>query len=368
MRRLRIHEQVELAPFTTFGIGGPARYFAEAAEEDAVLEALEFADARSLPVFVLGGGSNILVADSGFPGLVLRMSIRGIHSQGSEKNGIVNVGAGENWDSFVEWCVERNWAGIECLSGIPGTLGGTPIQNVGAYGEEASEVILSVRTLDRKTSIFTELSNTDCGFTYRTSIFNSKETNRYLILSVTYALRVDGEPRMHYPDLQRYFADRSDRPSLRQVRNAVRQIRASKAMLLVQGDPDSKSVGSFFKNPIVSEEMFTKIEQAARDRGLLTDDSRIPRFPAPAGMVKVPAARLIELAGAREGFSKGFRKGNVGISSKHSLAIVNLGGATAREVVELMRIIQSGVGRVFGITLAPEPVFVGFDPTNQFNP
>ena len=351
-----IQENVPLAPFTTLGIGGPARYLAEVSEETQVLDALALAHSRGLPVFVLGGGSNILVADEGFPGLVLRIGLRGIRPEDGDRTGIATVGAGEDWDAFVLWCVQRNWAGVECLSGIPGTAGGTPIQNVGAYGEEASEVVFTVRAFDRSLQAFVELSNAACGFSYRSSVFNTSQRDRYIVLSVTYSLRVGGEPRIRYPDLQRHFTGKPETPSLGEVRETVRAIRASKAMLLVPGDPDCRSAGSFFKNPVVKEEESLRIEEAARSQKCMREDEILPRFRAPAGKVKVPAAWLIE----RAGFRKGYARGRAGISTKHTLALVNRGGATAREVLELMGEIQQRVYEVFGIKLTPEPVLVGF--------
>lgn len=353
---LLIRENVTLAAYTTMGIGGPALFLAEVTDENQVPEGFAFARDRNLPVFILGGGSNLLVADSGFPGLVLQIALPGIHPD-RRKSGWVTAGAGEPWDPFVRWCVERNWAGIECLSGIPGTVGGTPIQNVGAYGQEASEVIVSVRVFDRVAQEFAELDNAECGFTYRRSIFNSTMPDRYLVLSVTYVLRPGGETQIQYADLQRYFTSSSARPTLLQMREAVRQIRASKAMLLVPGDPDCKSAGSFFKNPVVSEAAAAKIEEEARRQGKLTGAEALPRFKAPEAMVKIPAAWLIE----RAGLHKGYGKGRAGLSTKHTLALVNRGGATAADVLALMHEIQERVKETFGVTLKPEPVFVGFE-------
>jgi UDP-N-acetylmuramate dehydrogenase len=349
-----IKQNVMLAPFTTLGIGGPAAYFAEAVTESSVLEALSFAEQRELPVFILGGGSNVLIADEGFPGLVLRLAIPGIATRHEEGKVIVTAGAGEDWDALVGYCVEREWAGIECLSGIPGLVGGTPVQNVGAYGQEVSETIVGVRAYDRQEKRLVELTNADCGFSYRASIFNTTARDRYIVFSVTYALTPHGRAMLRYPDLKNFFAGRRRRPSLDQVREAVRTIRASKAMLLVPGDPDCQSVGSFFKNPVVSPEAFAQIEAAAR--AVLAPEEQMPRYDAPGERVKVPAAWLIE----RAGFAKGYQRGRVGLSSKHTLAIINRGGATAREVLELMREIQAQVRARFGVDLVPEPVFVGF--------
>lgn len=356
MSEVFVQENVPLAFWTTLRIGGPARYFIEARTEKAVLQALEFARTKKLPLFVLGGGSNVLIADEGFPGLVLRVAISGVTWTPSGSTVIVQAGAGEDWDELVKKCVERDLAGTECLSGIPGSVGGTPVQNVGAYGQEVSEVLVSLGVYDHKSEKRVELSNAECGFSYRTSVFNTTERDRYIVLRVTYALREHGAPTVNYTDLKRYFEGRAGTPTLAEVRDAVRAVRASKAMLLVAGDPDCRSAGSFFKNPIVSEEIFAEIEAAARRHNVLAHGEQVPRYPARDGKVKAAAAWLIE----RSGFHKGYSRGNVGLSAKHTLAIVNRGGATAAEVLALAREIRAGVQRRFGVNLIPEPVFVGF--------
>jgi UDP-N-acetylmuramate dehydrogenase len=332
-----MREHVPLAPLTTLGIGGEARFFAEVPTEAQVADALAFAQARGLPVFVLGGGSNILVSDDGFPGLVLRVSILGIESR---SDSVVTVGAGEGWDGFVAHTIHEGFSGIECLSGIPGRVGGTPIQNVGAYGQDVSETVTSVRTWDRTEERVVELSNTDCGFGYRSSIFNTSEKNRFVVLSVTFALRNEAA-RIAYPDLARAFAGRPQ-PSLSEVRSAVLRIRKSKAMVIEPGDEDCRSVGSFFKNPVVPEEQASHLAGA-------------PRFPATDGWLKVSAAWLVENAG----FPRGFEQGRVGISTKHALAIINRGGASAAEVISLARQIRDRVWDRFQVKLVPEPVCVG---------
>lgn len=339
-----------LAPLTTFGIGGPARYFIEAHDEETVVEALLFVRLRRVPLFVLGGGSNILVADEGFPGVVLHMRLRGLSERAANGKVVLTAAAGEDWDAFVRCAVERGLGGVECLSGIPGTVGGTPIQNVGAYGQEAGDVITRVRAWDRSACAVAELSQAECGFSYRQSIFNTVARDRYVVLSVTFALPCDARPSVKYADLQKYFAGRAGTPTLREVREAVRQIRASKAMLLVPGDPDCRSAGSFFKNPIVSEEQYQAI--AARTA------TPAPRYPVAGqpGRVKMAAAWLIE----QSGFSKGYGHGPVGLSTRHTLALVNRGGASARDVLALMREIQKGVRERFGIELSAEPLLIGF--------
>lgn len=358
-----IQENVPLAPLTTLGIGGAARFFAEAVSESELIAAIEFAEQRDLPVFILGGGSNVLVSDEGFPGLVVRVAIKGIFGNDrwdrlitcptdedqSKWTEQVTVGAGEDWDDFVRQCVERNLAGVECLSGIPGLVGGTPVQNVGAYGQEVSETIVHVRVFDRQTKQIVELSNAECGFRYRASIFNLTERNRYIVLAVSFALKANGEPSLRYPDVKNFFAGRSGEPTLAEVRQAVIEIRSRKGMVIVPDDPDCRSAGSFFKNPIISADAFAKLEAAAGERP--------PSFPAGDGFVKVPAAWLIE----RAGFARGYAKGRTGISSKHTLAIINRGGATASEVLELVKEIQEHVAEKFGVGLVPEPIFVGFE-------
>ena len=335
-------ENVPLAPLTTLGVGGPARFFAETTMHAEVLEALEFARSEQLPLFILGGGSNLVVADKGFPGLVLRIASAAVSREGAT----FTADAGCDWDAFVALTVEANCAGLECLSGIPGTVGGTPVQNVGAYGQEVSETVSQVRALDRRSMELVTLTNADCGFAYRSSLFNTSERERYLILQVSFALRKCGEPALRYADLQKHFAGKAD-PTLWEVRAAVREIRHSKAMLIVPGEEDARSAGSFFKNPVLAQAKFAELSQKFPDT---------PSFPAADSARKIPAAWLVEHAG----FSKGYTRGAAGLSRKHALAIVNRGGASAADIVALKDEIQSGVREKFGIELQPEPVFVGF--------
>jgi UDP-N-acetylmuramate dehydrogenase len=349
---MMISERVPLAPLTTLGVGGPARYFAEACTESDVRQAVEYAQSRDLPLFVLGGGSNLLVSDRGFDGLVLKICLRGIElTPGADDTVIFSVAAGEEWDGFVVRAVEENCAGIECLSGIPGSVGGTPVQNVGAYGQEVSETVREVTALDRQSLQLRTFTNAECGFGYRSSIFNTTERDRYIILRVSYSLRRGGKPAMRYADLQKAFPDVSYSPTLSDVRTAVREIRRRKAMLIVPGDDDARSAGSFFKNPIVPQHQFEVIEAQLRARGLV-----LPNYPAGEGFRKLPAAWLVE----HTGFAKGYTRGAAGISRRHTLAIVNRGGATAADIVALKDEIQSRVLSEFGIQLQPEPVFLGF--------
>jgi UDP-N-acetylmuramate dehydrogenase len=301
-------------------------------------------------LFVLGGGSNLVVSDNGWPGLVLKIGIKGIGVRTGNRKTMFTVGAGEDWDMLVARTVSDNCAGIECLSGIPGTVGGTPVQNVGAYGEEVSETITSVRVVEIAALTAREMKNAECGFSYRTSIFNSSAKGRYIVTQVSYALTPGGAPRIEYADLKRHFAP-GGKPSLSEVRDAVRKIRASKAMLISSNDPDSRSAGSFFKNPIVEMAEYDRITRLPA-----CQESKPPQYPAADGQVKMSAAWLVE----RAGFAKGYSLGRVGISSKHSLAIVNRGGATAAEIVALKDKVQQGVLQTFGVQLHPEPVFVGF--------
>ncbi|HET9742977.1 MAG TPA: UDP-N-acetylmuramate dehydrogenase [Terriglobales bacterium] len=344
-------QNVPLARYTTFQVGGPARYFCEAASEAEVLEALEYAREHQLPLFVLGGGSNLVVADSGWPGLVLKVGIRGFHTENQNGKRLFIAGAGEDWDRLVAYSVEQNCSGVECMSGIPGTVGGTPVQNVGAYGQEVAETITSVRLIEIATGQVREMNTAECGFSYRTSIFNSSERGKYIVTRVSYELNPGGSPHIEYADLKKYFGSPASSPTLQQTRDAVRTIRATKAMLIVPDDPDCRSAGSFFKNPIVPRAEYERIAALSASSG-----TQPPKYPAEDGLVKMSAAWLVE----RAGFHKGFTLGRVGISSKHSLAIVNRGSATTAEIIELKNRVQQGVLDVFGVQLNPEPVFVGF--------
>lgn len=346
-----IQENVPLAPFTTLQIGGPARYFAEATTADEVKEAVAFSKARALPLFILGGGSNLLISDRGWPGLVLKVGILGINHVHSRDHAIFEVGSGEDWDGFVASIVAHRLGGLECLSGIPGTVGGTPVQNVGAYGQEAADTIESIQAFDVRSSEVIDLPKEDCGFRYRTSIFNTTERGRYVILQVNFSLKHGTAPHLEYGDLKKYFSGWTSVPTLAETREAVLKIRASKAMLITSGDEDSRSAGSFFKNPVLSANEHEALLRRAAQKALT-----VPSYPALESQHKISAAWLVE----HSGFSKGFRQGNVGISRKHALAIVNLGGATAADIMALKERIQQKVQEAWGVALEPEPVFVGF--------
>lgn len=348
-----LQENISLAPLTTFKIGGLARYFVSAENSSNVQEAVAWARSRNLPLFILGGGSNLLVADAGWPGLVLKIAIAGIERRPGEDNGKVlfDVGAGESWDKFVSEAVRARCAGIECLSGIPGSVGGTPVQNVGAYGQEVSETIASVQVLDLNDGQVRTLWPAACEFGYRSSIFNTSARGRFIVVQVTYALTPEGQSRITFADLKRHFNGWEVSPTLAETREAVRHIRACKGMLIVPGDPDCQSAGSFFKNPVLSEEQHEDLKKRAAARRL-----NVPSYPALESRKKVSAAWLVE----HSGFAKGFGFGRVGISSRHALAIVNRGGAAAAEVIALKEQIQHRVDEIWGVRLEPEPVMVGF--------
>jgi UDP-N-acetylmuramate dehydrogenase len=353
-----IEENVPLAPLTTFRIGGPARFFVEARSLADVEQAVAFARKENLPLFVLGGGSNLVVADAGWPGLVLKIGIAGIDRRAGLQDGkaLFDIGAGESWDRFVSHAVVAQCAGVECLSGIPGSVGGTPVQNVGAYGQEVSHTIESVDAFDLRDRQVRELCNEACGFSYRSSIFNTTERGRFIILRVTFALTPGCAPYLEYADLRRHFEGRETAPNLAETREAVRHIRAMKGMLIVEGDPDCRSAGSFFKNPVLSTEQHEDLQRRAEAKKLT-----IPSYPALDRSRKVSAAWLVE----HSGFSRGYGIGHAGISSKHALALVNRGGATAAEIIALKEQIQQRIEELWGVRLETEPVFVGLNSTTK---
>ena len=348
---LHVREDVHLAPYTTMGVGGPARWFATATTEADVQAAVLFARERGLPLFVLGGGSNLLVSDEGFPGLVLHIALHGVHAEMEKPDGLtyVTAAAGENWDSLVQFTVERNLQGMECLAGIPGTVGGTPVQNVGAYGQEIAQTLVSARCFDTTANEFVYLTRSDFGFGYRTSLLNTSERGRYIVIKVSFALKNDGEPTLTFPELKRSLEEKA-RPTLVEVADTVRRIRRGKGMVLDARDPDSRSAGSFFRNPIVPIDVLKRVLESTS----LTP-GQVPHWPVGDDHVKLPAAWLLEQAG----FVRGTTMGRAGISSKHTLALINRGGATERDIVALRERIVSGVAQQFGITLEQEPVSVG---------
>jgi UDP-N-acetylmuramate dehydrogenase len=353
---LSLRENVPLAGLTTLRVGGAARFFFEAASIESLLSGIRWAGERHLPLFILGGGSNIVVSDSGFDGLVIRICIKGIQTRITDDAAMLTAGAGQEWDSVVALCARNDWAGVECLSGIPGSVGATPIQNVGAYGQEISETMTSLTAIDLATCEVVEMSRDECRFGYRASRFKAEDRNRFVITGVTYRLRVGGKPLIRYGELERYLAERGAiNPSIAETREAVIAIRRRKAMVIDPTDMNSRSVGSFFVNPVVARD---ELEEIRRRAALLVADIKnMPAFPLDGDRVKLSAAWLIEHAG----FERGHARGGAGISAKHALAIINRSQATASEVVSLAEEIRRGVGERFGVELAPEPVFVGFD-------
>ena len=352
-----IREGVLLAPHTTLGVGGRARYFAECRSTAEIRECLVWARERDLQVQVLGGGSNILFADEGFGGLVLKVALEGIDFAEQGEWVVVRSAAGEDWDGLVRACIRRGLGGIECLSGIPGLVGGTPVQNVGAYGQEVKDTIVRVEAIDRETLEAVAFTNADCRFRYRQSRFKSQERDRHLITRVSYRLRPRARAQLRYPELQRHVEEsvdleqlKSGAPVLGAVRRAVLDLRRRKSMVLDCADPNARSAGSFFLNPVLSPEEFRQFEKrcTAAGRG-----GKIPLFETPDGL-KVAAAWLVE----RAGFHKDYRRGGVGISSNHALALINRGGGSTRELVELAADIQRKVYEKFAVRLEREPVVV----------
>jgi len=345
-----------LSELTTLRLGGPARRFVEARSEEEIVAAVTAADAAGEPLLVLAGGSNLVVADRGFGGTVLRVATCGVErSQRGDERVRLAVEAGENWDALVGACVGDGLAGIEALAGIPGSAGATPIQNVGAYGQEVSSVIVAVRALDRVSGEIRELEPRECGFEYRSSSFK-RQPHRWVVLRVSYELERSALSRpVHYAELARTLGlALGDRAPLGDVRAAVLQLRRGKGMVLDAADPDSVSAGSFFTNPVLSAEAFAELQR--RVAGLLGDGVSPPGWRRPDGTVKTSAAWLIE----RAGFARGH--GNpegIAISSKHTLALTNRGAGTTSELVAIAREIAAGVREASGVELVPEPVLVG---------
>jgi UDP-N-acetylmuramate dehydrogenase len=348
---LQLQENVSLAPYTTLRIGGPARYLCEVTSEGALQVAIHIARERNLEIFVIGGGSNLLIGDGGFDGLVIHATLRTkILTAELADQLTAYVPAGLDWNAFVLQICEQGISGIECLAGIPGLVGGAPIQNIGAYGQEVASTIDSVRAFDLETLTFVDLPKAACDFSYRSSIFNTTQRGRYIVTEVTFSFPRNAKLNLTYADLTRHFADATTPPTPLDIYHAVREIRHRKGMLLVEGEQDCRSAGSFFKNPVVPAATLTRI---AAELGL--DPSAIPNWPAADGQVKLPAAWLLE----RAGFHKGFAMGEAGISSRHTLALINRGHATAADILRLRDAILREVKNRFGIELEQEPVQLG---------
>ena len=378
----QVREQVALSEFTTIRLGGPARRFVEATTDEEIIAEVRAADERAGPLLVLGGGSNLVISDDGFPGTVIHVATTGIRRENAVPGGrvTVTVAAGEDWDTVVASCVAGGLAGLECLSGIPGLAGATPIQNVGAYGQEVAETITLVHAYDRARGEVVELAGRDCGFGYRTSAFKrsagqvtarggmGEYTGRFVVLNVVFGLDLHPLSRpVGYRELaQRLGVAEGEPAPLGEVRAAVLALRRGKGMVLDPGDPDTRSAGSFFVNPVLDAGQFAALQAAAAAR--CGPDVRIPRYPADPGHVKVSAAWLIEQAGFRKGYpaKEGSSEGapdpglpGARISAKHTLALVNPGGASTVSLLGLAREVRDGVRDVFGVELANEPVLVG---------
>lgn len=365
-----VREQVALSGYTTLRLGGPARRLAEPAAEAEIMAEVAAADQRGEPLLVLGGGSNLVVPDEGFPGTVVRIASRGIRRRRAGEAVDVTVAAGEDWDRVVAGCVADGLAGLECLSGIPGLAGATPIQNVGAYGQEVAGPVTEVRVYDRERAVVSCLPAASCGFGYRSSVFKRQAqatgapTGRFVVLEVTFRL---ARSRLSEPVRYRELAGRlgvpeGGRAPLADVRDAVLALRRGKGMVLDPDDPDTRSAGSFFTNPVLDAAAFARLRQQLADTH---GDVRIPQYPAPGGQVKVPAAWLIEQAGFWKGYpgkpggEPASQDPGPRISTKHTLALVNPGGATTASLLALAREVRDTVRRTFGVELTPEPVILG---------
>jgi UDP-N-acetylmuramate dehydrogenase len=348
-------ESVNLAGYTTLRLGGPARRFVEAATEDDLLSAVRRADAAGEDVLILGGGSNLVVADEGFSGTVVHIATRGVQVLPGDGPAVrLRVQAGEEWDPFVAHAVAKGLSGVECLSGIPGRIGATPIQNVGAYGQDVSETITEVKAYDRELREIVVLSAEECEFSYRDSRFK-RIPGRYVVLQVTFALEFSEEARpVRYAELARTLGVEVGEPAaLQPVREAVLGLRRGKGMVLDAEDPDTRSAGSFFTNPILSAAQLAELSRRVAER--LGPDAAFPRYPEADGGTKTSAAWLIE----RAGFGKGYGTGPARISSKHTLALTNPDGGRTADLLALAREVRDGVREVFGVELVNEPVFVG---------
>lgn len=348
---MEVRGEVALAPLTTLGIGGPAELFVRVASDAELDEALAFANAKHLRVTPLGGGSNLVVHDCGLRGLVMHVATRGLVWREDGDADVVTVAAGESWDDFVRATVERGLVGVECMSGIPGLVGATPIQNVGAYGQEVADTITRVHVIDRASLSRRTFTRDECGFAYRDSRFKNDLRDAFVVTAVEFRLLRGVRPSLRYGELTKHFGDRA--PSVAEVREAVIELRRSKSMVLDPSDENGRSAGSFFTNPIVQSSLADAVEAVSMRLGLRA----MPRFPATPGFVKLAAGWLIE----QSGFEKGQRFGPIAISSRHALALVNRGGASSKDLLDAALAIKHGVAARFGVALVPEPEFLGFE-------
>ncbi|MBW2452954.1 MAG: UDP-N-acetylmuramate dehydrogenase [Deltaproteobacteria bacterium] len=354
MTELPLQEHPSLADRTTLAVGGPARYWLDAADSDTVVGALKWAEERDLPVAVLGGGSNVLVADRGFGGLVLRVRAAERRTLPAGDDVLVDVGAGHDWDELTAWAVNQDLAGLECLAGIPGDVGAAPIQNVGAYGQEVGDCLVHVEAIERATGTQVVIDRASCALGYRQSVFKAAWADRYVVVGVRLRLRRGGEPGMAYPGVERALG--GQRPTLKAVRAAVLALRKDKSMVLSTDDENRRSAGSFFVNPTVTDDRAHEVAELARQ--IVGPGESMPAHPSPDGRIKLSAAWLIE----RSGLPKGTVRGRVGLSTRHCLAIVNRGGATAAEVVAFAAEVRARVRDRFTVALEPEPRLIGFEP------
>lgn len=348
-----IIESIPLAPLTTLELGGRTGFFTDIADASDVAPALAWARQSDVPVFILGGGSNLVVADEGFPGLVLHMRTAGRRWREQSGEIRVDVEAGERWDDVVADAIHHDAGGIECLSGIPGSAGAAPVQNIGAYGQEVASVLRRVRVLDRSSLEVRELEAGACAFGYRDSMFK-REPDGFVILSITLGLAKNASPKVRYAELANALAD-NKQPSLSQVRQTVLALRRQKSMVLDESDPNHRSAGSFFTNPIVPAAVATDVAQRAVAAGLAGRVEEVPQFPLSDARVKLSAGWLIE----HSGLPKGLCMGSVGISTQHALALVHHGGGTTEDLLRLAMHVHKTVLDRFGISLSPEPVFLG---------
>lgn len=353
---LQIRADAGLAAATTLELGGEAEYFLDVRDERELAAGLGWARGRDLPLTVLGGGSNVVIADEGLRGLVVRIGLRGIERTPTDGGEIWRVAAGEPWDAVVAAAAAEGLAGIECLSGIPGLAGAAPVQNIGAYGQEVAETLVCTHVLDRRSGDTHRLAREECGFGYRTSRFK-QEPGRWIVTGIELELRSGPPEPPRYAELERALSsDPGQRPTAASVRETVLALRRRKSMVLETGDENRRSAGSFFLNPVLPAEEVSEIERRARAAGVLPAEEELPRFAAAQEHFKVPAAWLIEHAG----FARGDRSGAIGISSRHALALVHHGGGTTGELLAYAARIRQAVANRFGVHLVPEPVLLGF--------
>ena len=355
---LVLQKDVMLSEYTTIGLGGPAGFFLQCKNTGDIISGMKYASENNLPVQVLSGGSNIIFPDEGYEGLIIKTDMKGIEIIEEGSNVILKVNAGEKWDDVVRLCIERELTGVECLSGIPGSTGATPVQNVGAYGQEVKEVIKSVTAFDRKTMDIVTFNNAECNFGYRQSRFKSEDRDKFIITEVQFLFKKNIQPLIRYPELQKFIDSKKYmekeyplKEKLTQIRSAVLELRKGKSMLIDLNDPNSRSCGSFFMNPVINENEYNKFISLTQNF-IKKNKERIPVFRS-GDKYKLSSAWLIE----KSGFHKGYKMGGVGISEKHSLALININGTT-KELLELSSDIITKVFEKTGIILKTEPVIV----------